>query len=130
MEAEFDFWSDRLGISYGSYSSEIDEHIYNVAKMIVEARKNDSSVFYTDVAEKLNLQPAYVELINYILAGVSYPIIGGEQHYDNSPFTYGTSPRGLFVGNERMADFFLQEFESYIKQEWEEGEPTQSVDKE
>lgn len=116
-EAEFDFWDQRLGINCGGYNSEVDQQIYDVAKMIVDARKSDTSVYMTDIAQALGISNQHAELIQYILAGVCYPV--SEEDKKNgerfgTPFTYGTSPRGLFVDNERAANLFLEEFEEHL----------------
>lgn len=110
-----DFWFDRLNIQNGGYHGLVDHNIYSVAKIIVEARRNNSVARYnTDIAKELALSCAHVELIQYILASVRYPITKELDHHPNDPFTYGTSPRGLFVDCEVMAEKFLLEFERYI----------------
>lgn len=116
-ESEFDFWTDRLNIRLGGYSGAVDEQIYNVAKLIVEAREADGGVFNDAIADKLGLSRDHVELIQYILASISMPVPEGKPHY-SSPFTYGTSPRGLFVDDLDMAKQFLAEFETYMKEHW------------
>ena len=117
-KADFDFWSDRLGIQYGCYNGEIDEHIFNVAKLIVGARKIGTGIYNTDIAEELGLPPAYIELIQYILAGVRYPVAEREAWWKGHPFDYGSSPRGLFVGNEKAANKFIEEYSDYFEREW------------
>ncbi len=113
-EPEFDFWEARLGIPFGGYNSAVDQQIYDVAKLIVEAWGSGAPSFVTTIAAKLGLTAEHVELIQYILAGVRYPTAEGEPFYRGCAFDYGTSPRGLFVGNIEMARAFLAEFEAYL----------------
>ncbi len=126
LEPEFDFMADRIGLKYASYNSAVDEQIYNVAKMIVESRKKrDAPAYNSDIATALGMSPEHVELIQYILCGVRYPEMdkSKERGYGyNSAFTYGTSPRGLFVDDEAQAERFMAEFEVYLKEEWGEKE--------
>lgn len=118
-DAEFDFMKDRLGLSTSGYNLDVDEQIYKVAKMIVDARKNDTCAWGTDIAKALGMSPEHVELIQYILDAVIYPAEQSDKNYtDRSPFTYGSSPRGLFVWSEAKADRFIAEFEVYMKELW------------
>lgn len=116
---DFDFWEHKLKLPLCSYNAAIDKNIYNVAKVIVNARESNDSIYCDDIAKKLGLNIEYVEFIQYILADLRYPHIEDEKHYEE-PFTYGTSPRGLFVDNMRMAKLFLKEFEEYYLNKWEE----------
>ena len=51
-----------LGKELGSYNDGIDEDIFNVMLIM----KNDEKRFYLDIAEKLELQENYVELITIV----------------------------------------------------------------
>ena len=123
MEEEIeklDFWTERLKVPIGSYNSAVDMNVYNVAKAIVDARKNDTFVHCTDIAAEFSMSPEHVELIQYILAGVQYkrpnPKVGSNLFTDHwtQPFTYGTSPRCLFVDDMETAEIFLKELESEL----------------
>ena len=118
-EQDFDFMGERLKIPICCYNSEVDAQIYSVAKMIVDARKRDTVAYNSDISKALGMSPEHVELIQYILAPVVYP--GDDQLYLREPFSYGTSPRGLFVGSMEHAEKFLQEFREYYERQW--GEP-------
>ena len=118
---DFDFVDERLGLRYCSYNSEVDQQIFDVAKIIVEARENDTAFYNNEIAKLTGMSPEHVELIQYILAAVRMPKTETEQHHE-SPFTYGTSPRELFVDNERMAKEFIREFEHHMKTWNEENE--------
>lgn len=110
-----DIW-DRLGIECGGYNQGVDKQIFNVARLIVEAHSSDKgSIFCTDIAEKLELSVEHVELIQYILASVEYP---DHTNPNDCPFEYGTSPRGLFVGNPERAEQFIKEFEEDMLTRW------------
>ena len=114
---DFDFWSDRVGLRYASYNGAVSQQIYDVANLIVEARKNGTRCCYcTDIANTLDLTPEHVELIQYILAGVKMPVLDGKPHYTQC-FTYGTSPRGLFVDDMDMCEAFMAEFRAELAKE-------------
>lgn len=124
IEPEFDFWTERLNISKGSYNSAVDDQIYAVAKMIWDARQDGNrSVYCTDIAEKLGISEEHAELIQYILGSITMPVPEGKPHYAEC-FTYGTSPRGLFVDDEDMCKQFLTEYETYINNHWRKPEAT------
>lgn len=126
-ETEFDFWEQRLKLPCRCYNSVIDRHIYTVAKEIIDARKADAFMGNPEIAKELQLQPEYVELIQYCLADIHYPPKEGENYYHGNPFTYGTSPRGLFVNNEKNADLFLEEFRKYYFAQWKENINTEEI---
>ena len=76
---------DNLGgiwelIKCGGYNSEVDDDIINVMRVI----RDDRPAFYTDIAEKLQMKPPHVELIQYILCSMDFA-------------EYGTSPRGCWL---------------------------------
>jgi hypothetical protein len=104
----YDFGEDVLDLAYFTYNSAIDQDIYNVASLIVYARKNNTHYNNHDIAKALVLDKNYIELIQYILAGVKR----------FKAFTYGTSPRGLFVDNLEEAQEFLNVFEDHYLLEW------------
>lgn len=110
--AEFDIW-DRIGVPYGGYNSAVDQQVFDVAKAIVDARNNDTSIYCDDIAVKLGLSKEHVELIQYLLASVKYE---DREHLKDQPFEYGTSPRGLFVADEECAKRFMEEFKQHMKQ--------------
>lgn len=66
----------------------------------------------------------HAELIQYILASINMPVPQGKPHYTEC-FTYGTSPRRLFVDDIEMARQFLGEYEKYIKEYWEDRNDNQ-----
>lgn len=111
MDEDFDIW-DRLGISCGGYSSAVDEQIYQAAQEIVAARKADSTIFVDALAAKIGISEKHAELIQYILASVRYE---DRPHLKDCPFTYGTSPRGLFVDDMECAERFLAEFKTHME---------------
>lgn len=102
------FW-ERLNIPYGGYNSEIDQNIFDVAGAIVLAGMQGGFIYCTDIAERLELSATYVELIQYILASAK-----------DSPFEYGTSPRGLFVSDDKAAQRFMEDFGEYMNASYEE----------
>ena len=112
-ESEFDFWAERLGIACGGYNTAVDSEMLAVAKLIVEAREQKTDCFVTSIAKQLGLIETHVELVQYILASVRYD---DERRpgYAVCPFTYGTSPRGLFVDDLATAKRFVAEFEKSI----------------
>jgi hypothetical protein len=113
-DLDFDIW-DRLGINCGGYNSAVDQQILDVAKIIVEARKTARSgcVYTDDIAAQLGFSNEHIELIQYILASVRYK---SQPHLKDQPFTYGVSPRGLFVDDMECAERFLAEFERHMSQ--------------
>ena len=114
MDGEINIW-DRFELKSGGYSETIDNQIYRVAKMIVEAREQDMTAFNATISEAVGITAEHTELIQYILAGVRYEDRPRPSCY---PFEYGTSPRCLFVGDEECADLFIKEFEQHLRQNW------------
>lgn len=101
----FDPW-ESLGISCGSYSSNQDEHGIAVLELIVTER----GIYNTDIARRLALSPAHVELWQYIFCSADL-------------CEYGTSPRGCFPVSDDAAKAFLENWKQYHKLAWM-GEPT------
>lgn len=125
---EDNFWSERFGMTR-PYNSGIDRDIRNVAGIIVEARLASDAgrervpSYLDDIADRLDLPYDYVELILQMLVDLRYPREQGQDPYVfPSPFTYGTSPRGLFVDNLKNARKFLEEFDEHLRRAWGEGE--------
>ncbi len=120
---EDEFWRARFRM-ISPYNSKIDCDFRAVAGMIVEAGslpENDRHVVTTDdIAERLTLSIEYVELIQTMLADVRYPRVAGKfgGDYYPSPFTYGTSPRGLFLDDRETAKRFLEEFDEHLRRTW------------
>ncbi len=120
-EDELDnFMSDRLNLRYGGYNSAVDIQIYNIAKAIMKAREDNTYTFNTELAERFGLSPEHVELIQYILCAVRYDEMNDNAWGYRSAFTYGTSPRGMFVDDDDQAKRFLAEFRDYYIMEWGE----------
>jgi hypothetical protein len=111
QEDDPDIW-ERLSIPCGGYNSTVDQQIYDAAKLIVGARQADGCIYCDDLAAKLSITPEHAELIQYILASVRYT---DRPHLKDRPFTYGTSPRGLFVDDTECAERFLAEFGLHMK---------------
>ncbi|MDB5352010.1 MAG: hypothetical protein JWN86_3257 [Planctomycetota bacterium] len=116
-EGDFDFWADRLNIRCGGYSEAVDRQLHGAIKLIVEARVDGTTTYNDKLAEKLGITRDHAELIQYILASVTMPVPDGK-HAQCECFTYGTSPRGLFVDDLDMARQLLMEFETPLKR-WE-----------
>lgn len=106
-QPDFDFWHDCLGL-VASYNSAVDDDIFAVASLIVEARANNGFVYCDEIAKRLNLSATHVELIQYILAGVR---VGGKD-----AFNYGTSPRGLWASD--AADAFMALYRRAYEEQW------------
>jgi len=112
MEDEVNIW-DRFGSPCGGYNSAVDEQIYRAAKLIVDARKNEKTLFVDELSGELDISEPHAELIQYLLASVRYE---DRPRLKDSPFDYGTSPRGLFVGDMECAERFLEEFSKHMRQ--------------
>ena len=80
--------SKAFNIDVFSYNSEVTDNIWSVLKFIVENRP----AYNTDIAEKLNLSTAHVELIQYLLC-------------NNDNAEYGTSPRGCWMTEKGIIVF-------------------------
>lgn len=108
-----DIW-DRLNIACGGYNNLIEDQIFKAAQLIVKATEDKDGVVFTDeLALSLGINEEHAELIQYLLASIKMPVLKGEQR-GSSCFTYGCSPRGLFVDSMKMAKQFLKEFKKYI----------------
>ena len=68
-------------IQYGGYNSEVDRDIISVMECV------GKKMFYTDIAQYLQMASSQVELIQYILCSMDYA-------------EYGTSPRGCWLTEE------------------------------
>lgn len=114
---DLDIWQARLNIQCGGYNSTIDRQIYEAAELLVAARESGDVVSSVDLANSLRISPEHAELIQYILASITMPMPDGAKYYRGC-FSYGSSPRVLFVSDLGMAKQFLDEFEAYIYREW------------
>lgn len=112
-----DFMERVLGLRYGGYNGEVDQNIYRVAEIIVDDFKTRSRAHNDHIASRLGLAPSHVELIQYLLCAVFDEYVDGRWR---SAFTYGTSPRGMFVDEIDRAERFLTEFREYYRAHWGE----------
>ena len=94
---EVDVWRDYLGIACGGYDSLTDETMLAIVEMI--GSKSQDSFLY-DIANHLNLSTQYVALMQYVLASAKVD--------EAKVFTYGSSPAGLFVIDEKAYWKFLK----------------------
>lgn len=117
FEDEPTIW-ERMKFIPSSYNSVIDEQVVGVATLIYEARENDGFIYCDDIAVKLGMTPEHVELIQQLLASVRYD---DRPHLQDSPFTYGVSPRGLFVDDQECADRFMADCAKQLAS-WDDDE--------
>jgi hypothetical protein len=103
----------RLGFT--PYNGEIETDIREIAGIIVKAGEDGEFVYMTEIADRLGLPTKYVELIQTLLSCVMYPPRPGAAEYYADPFTYGTSPRGLFCVDLKTGKRFLSEFDEHLR---------------
>lgn len=111
VDEDFDVWSERLNIRCGGYNSRIDCDLLEAAK-IVRASKGFACA---EIQKELQCEERYAELLLYILASVKFEQrLGDKYFYQSEPFTYGTSPRGLFVESPEAADELIEQLERLV----------------
>lgn len=99
-DAEFDPWT-RLGVRCGGYSSDQDDLGIAIFEIIIE----DFPAYCTDIAARVGVSPAHVELWQYILCSAGL-------------CEYGSSPRGCWPVNDDDAKKFLQDWKAFRDDSW------------
>jgi len=100
---EWDFWEE-AGLSCSGYGSKADA---NLIRVFEQTRLEGS--WYDDIAQRLELSPAYVELLMEILCSANF-------------CEYGISPRGAWAINataeqnsKRLKDWFFRKWDSKLE---------------
>jgi hypothetical protein len=98
MDEQWDFW-DECGMHCAGYNSEIDRDLILVF-MQSDSRVEGRSVYSSDVASRLGLAEAYVELLKYALCSANF-------------CEYGSSPRGAWVTHGKQDELREKLFRWY-----------------
>jgi len=84
-----------LGESCGGYNSAIDADILSCMREMA----GDNPSFNTDISTKLQLDPKYIEIIQYLVCGAGLA-------------EYGTSPRGAWLTQKGLD--FVKAFDQLV----------------
>ena len=95
---------DELGLQCCSYNSVIDAQVIWVLRGIRDKMYSD------DIAQKYDMSPEHVELLQSIFASKNIT-------------EYGVSPRGCWFDHNLNADEYIGKWESYYRFTWEEEPP-------